>query len=84
MNMIFPVNEFVFIKYDNSVDILLEKTEPVKALKQLFEESWIPPAPENVAAFLDKILNASFYNLTYSDNQKAMEAINQLFENDSK
>ncbi|MGM0621307.1 MAG: hypothetical protein ACQETJ_09710, partial [Bacteroidota bacterium] len=84
MNMIFPVNEFVFLKYDNSVDLLLEKTEPLEALIQLFEEAWIPPAPENVAVFLDKILKVSFYNLTYSDNQKAIEAINQLFENDPK
>lgn len=82
MNMIFPVNEFVFIKYDNSVDIQLKKIEPVDALIKLFDEAWIPPAPENVAVFLDKILNASFYNLTYSNNQKAMEAINQLFENE--
>lgn len=84
MKMIFPVNEFVFIKYDKSVDILLKKIEPVEALKQIFEEAWIPPDAENVSIFLDKILNASFYNLTYSDNQKAMEAINQLFENDQK
>lgn len=82
MNMIFPVNEFIFLKYDNSVDFSLEKIEPVEAIKQLFEEAWIPPAAENVAIFLDKILKASFYNLTYSNNQKAIEAINQLFEND--
>jgi len=60
----------------------LKKIEPVDALIKLFDEAWIPPAPENVAVFLDKILNASFYNLTYSNNQKAMEAINQLFENE--
>ena len=84
MNMIFPVNEFVFIKYDSSVDILLEKVEPIEALKKLFEEAWIPPAAENVAIFLDKILNASFYTLTYSNNQMAIEAINQIFENDPK
>ena len=29
-----------------------------------------------------KILKASFYNLTYSNNQKAIEAINQLFQDD--
>lgn len=83
-NLIFPVNDFVFIKYDNSVDFLLEKIEPVKALIELFEEAWIPPAAENVSIFLDKILKASFYSLTYSNNEKAIEAINQIFEDDQK
>ncbi len=82
MDMIFPVNEFIFIKYDKSVDILLEKIETVEALKKLFDEAWIPPNAENVEVFLDKILNVSFYNLTYSNNQKAFDAINQIFEND--
>ena len=82
MNMIFPVNEFIFIKYDQSVDFLFEEVEPTKALVQLFDEAWITPNPENVEIFLDKILKASFYNLTYSNNQKAIEAINQMFEHD--
>lgn len=82
INMIFPVNEFVFIKYDKTVDLLLEKTAPVDALQKLFEEAWIPPDTKNVEIFLNKIFKASFYNLTYSNNGKAMEAINQLFEND--
>jgi hypothetical protein len=84
MDLIFPVHEYVFIKYDKSVDLLLEKTEPVEALKKLFHEAWIPSDAENVELFLDNILNASFYNLTYSNNEKAIEAINQLFENDEK
>jgi len=82
VNLIFPVNEFIFIKYDNSVDLELEKADPVDALKRLFEEAWIPSSAENAAIFLDKILNVSFYNLTYSNNEKAIEAINQIFEND--
>jgi hypothetical protein len=82
MDMIFPVNEFVFIKYDNKVDLRLEKIEPVEALKQLLEEAWIPPAAENVEILLDRIFNASFYNLTYSNNEKAIEAVTQIFEND--
>jgi dephospho-CoA kinase len=82
MNMIFPVNEFVFIKYDNSVDFAIEKIDPVKAITQLLDEAWILPAPENVTVFLDRIVKASFYNLTYSNNQKAIEAVNRIFEND--
>ena len=71
-----------YYEYDNSVDLELEKADPVDALKRLFEEAWIPSSAENAAIFLDKILNVSFYNLTYSNNEKAIEAINQIFEND--
>ncbi len=81
MKMVFPVKEFIFIKYDSSVDFVLEKIEPVNAVKTLFEEAWIPPQPENVSVFLDKIINISFYSLTYSNNKKALEAISQLFKN---
>lgn len=84
VNMVFPVNEFVFIKYDHSVDLFIEKCEPIEALKKLFEEAWIPPAVENVEVFLDKIRSASFYNLTYSNNEMAIEAINQIFNDDKK
>lgn len=81
MKMIFPVKEFIFIKYDNTVDFSIEKIKPANAIKILFEEAWIPPQPENVEIFLDKILNISFYKLTYSNNKKALDAIRQLFEN---
>ncbi len=82
MKMVFPAKEFIFIKYDKTVDFNLEKVEPTIAIKTLFEEAWIPPKPENVAIFLDKIMNISFYSLTYSNNEKAIDAISQLFKND--
>ena len=81
MKMAFPVKEFIFIKYDKSVEFSMEKIEVADAIKTLFEEAWIPPQPDNVAIFLDKITNISFYRLTYSNNKKALEAISQLFEN---
>lgn len=81
MSFICPVKEFIFIKYDSSVDFSLEKIEPANAIKTLFEEAWIPPQSENVAIFLDNILNISFYKLTYSNNKKALETIGQLFKN---
>ena len=82
MSMVFPVREFIFIKYDKSTDFNLEKIEPIKAIQTLFEEAWIPPKSENVEIFLDRIMNISFYSLTYSNNKKALESISQLFEND--
>ncbi len=82
MKMIFPVKEFIFIKYDNTVDFIFEKLDPVKAIQQLLDESWILPSPENVSVFFNKIVQTSFFQLTYSNNEKALEAIKQLFDND--
>ncbi|SHF30420.1 hypothetical protein SAMN05444274_104356 [Mariniphaga anaerophila] len=82
IEMTFPVNEFIFIKYDKTVDFRLEKIEPVEALKTLLDEAWIPASPKNIEVFLEKILNISYYSLTYSDNQKALNAITGLFNND--
>ena len=82
IEMVFPVNEIVFIKYDRSTDFLLEKIDPIDALNTVIDEAWIPPTPENVATFMDRISKTSFYRLTYSNNPKAINAITQMFKND--
>jgi len=79
---IFPVNEFVFIKYDPSVDFNFEKLEPIPGLKQLLDQTWVPPNKENARILFDKILYKSFYQLSYSNNEIALDAITKLFEND--
>ena len=79
---IFPVHEFIFIKYDNSVDFILEKLEPLKGIRQLLDQTWVTPAKGNAEILFDQILQKSFFQLTYSNNTKALEAITNLFEND--
>jgi len=76
---IYPVHEFIFVHYDNSVDFIWEKLDPITAIKQLLQEAWIAPAPGNAALLLDRILQISFFQLTYSNNEKALEAITNLF-----
>lgn len=76
---IYPVHEFIFVHFDNAVDFIWEKLDPITAIKQLLQEAWIAPAPGNAALLLDRILQISFYQLTYSNNQKALEAITNLF-----
>ena len=79
---IFPVQEFIFIKYDRSVDFILEKLEPLKAIRLLLDQSWITPVKGNPTILFNRILQKSFYQLTYSNNQKALDAITNLFGND--
>ena len=81
-NDIFPVHEFVFINYNASVDFIWEKLDPVKAMKLLLDQAWITPTKGNAAILFERIMQLSFYQLTYSNNQKAIDAITNLFDHD--
>ena len=75
-----PVKEIIFIKYDPVVDFELEKVPRLEALKMLLDETWTSPSPENASQFLDWYCEVSCYRLTYSNNQKALQSISELFE----
>jgi len=79
---IFPIKEFVLIEYNYAIDFQMEKIDPINGLKLLFDESWISPTPGNAAILFDRIPHLSFYKLTYSNNQKAMDALTTLFNHD--
>ncbi len=79
---IFPVQEFIFIQYEPSVDFMLEKLEPLEAIRLLLDQCWVTPVNGNPAILFKLIQQKSFYRLTYSNNERALEAITNLFEND--
>ena len=81
-NKAFPAKEFIFIKYDQSVDFEWKMLDKVNAVKLLLDQSWISPAGGNADILLDRLSHWSFYKLTYSNNQKALDAITNLFNND--
>lgn len=82
MNAVFPVKDLIFIEYNRAVDFNLEKLDPVVALKSLLDQAWVTPIPGNASILLDRVMEISFYKLTYSNNQKALEALSNLFEHD--
>jgi hypothetical protein len=77
-----PVKEFIFISYNPSVDFQWEKIDPAKAVKLLLDQSWISPSDGSAEILFDQLSRWSFYELTYSDNQKALDAISNLFSHD--
>jgi len=79
---VYPVKELIFIEYNSLVDFVWEKLDPVKAIKLLLDQTWVLPAPENAALLFDWILRTNFYQLTYSNNEKALDAITNLFGHD--
>ena len=80
---VFPVREFVFIEYNTSVDFEWEKLDTATAIKLLLDQAWIVPMPDNAGILLEQIPRISFFKLTYSDNEKAIKAITDLFEHES-
>jgi hypothetical protein len=82
IHSVFPVKELIFIEYNSTVDFKLEKLDPVVALKALLDQVWVTPIQGNATILLDRIMEISFFKLTYSNNQKALAAISNLFENE--
>jgi len=81
-NDVFPVNEFIFIEYNSSVDFLFEKLDSLEGIKLLLDQAWILPGADNAQQFLDIIPEKTFYKLTYSNNKKAIGEIVKLFNHD--
>lgn len=77
-----PVKEFIFIKYDQSIEFDWETLDKVRAIKLLLDQSWIQPGKEIADIILNKLTDWSFYQLTYSNNSKALAAITNLFDHD--
>lgn len=74
-----PVEEVIFIKYNPDVDFEMEELHRIDALRMLLEETWTHPSPENASSFIDWFLGLKCFRLTYSNNEKAISKITQLF-----
>ncbi len=81
-DMILPVREFIFIKYDKTIDFKLDKLNSLHSIKLLLEQTWVSPTFKSVETLFEKIERCSFFQLTYSNNDRALQAITQLFEHE--
>ncbi|MCG6187534.1 phosphoenolpyruvate carboxykinase (ATP) [Maribellus maritimus] len=79
-SMIFPVKEFVFVKYDKEVEFEWNKMDTLDAIKLLLEQTWVAPTFRNAEILFDRVEKSSFFQLTYSNNEKALQTIKQLFD----
>ena len=78
----FPVKEFVFIKYDQTVDFEIIKLDPIVGAKLLLGQAWVAATDGTPEILFDCLAKWSFFQLTYSNNTKAIDAITKLFEHD--
>ena len=72
----------IFIKYNLDIEIEINTLSKIEALQQLVPDSWISPLEKNVNVFLDWFLELPCYQLTYSNNQKMIESVSKIFNNE--
>lgn len=74
----YPCKALIFVKYKRNSGVILEKMPKDIAFQHLVPDSWISPLPGNAACFLDWFLDMPCYRLTYSDNEKMVEAVKDV------
>lgn len=80
---IYPCKALVFIKYNKEVEFEFEQISNINAFEKLIPDSWISQKQENVSIFLDWFSSLPCYQLTYSDNQKMIDTMSELLQNES-
>lgn len=74
-----PAKAIVFVNYNPSTKYELKKESNLQAMNQLVKQSWIAGTPEAAERFLDWYFRLPVYSLTYSDNEKAVHGMRELF-----
>lgn len=74
-----PIHELIFVEYSPAVDFEFSPMNKLTAMQLLIDESWIPASSNNVENFLNWVSEVSFYKLRYSNNNMAINKINELF-----
>ena len=72
-------NYIIDVKYGKHLKNNISMSTKGKAIQKLLPESWISETYNNSKKFYQWIHNSNFYELTYNDNKKAIELINNIF-----
>lgn len=75
-----PCEKLVFIKYEKEAILKVKSISKLASFQQLIPDSWLSPLAENADIFLDWFEGLACYQITYSDNEKMIEKVRELFE----
>lgn len=78
----FPCKALIFVKYKSDAGFMFGQITKEEAFRQLIPDSWISPLPANASFFLDWFSELPCYQMTYSNNQKMVTAIKNMFRNE--
>ncbi|WP_439130452.1 hypothetical protein [Polaribacter sp.] len=76
-----PCNNLIFIKYQKDSGLKCKKISKLDAFQQLIPDSWLSPIPENAQLFLDWFSDVNCYQLMYSENDKMIATVSEIFDN---
>ena len=77
-----PCKDLVFIKYKKDSILNCTKISNINAFQQLVPDSWLSPIEKNAKTFLDWFSNLSCYQITYSENDKMVNTVSKIFDNE--
>ncbi len=72
----------IFIKYNPEIELEINSISQTEGFQQLIPDSWISPIEENVAIFLDWFLELPCYELTYSNTEKMIKTVSNIFNDE--
>jgi hypothetical protein len=75
-----PCKKLIFIKYEKESSLQVNSISKLDAFQQLIPDSWLSPLPENTALFLDWFAQLECYQIKYSENEKMIAAVRELFK----
>lgn len=77
-----PCKALIFIKYSANSDLQLKQISNIDAFQKLVPDSWLSPIQKNAEIFLDWFNNLPCYELTYSNNEKMIDSVHKIFNNE--
>jgi hypothetical protein len=78
-----PVKCIVFIQYKQNSDFSIKKLSDYEAFVRFHKEAWINETRESALAFINWFEELSYHELCYSDTEKAIEQVKELFVENS-
>ena len=79
----YPCNTVLLVKYDSSGPNELTSVQPEIVLSELIPDSWINPQTKSAKIFLSWLKDLRYLRLSYSTNEFAINAVTELFTNDT-
>ena len=74
----YTCSKVLLVNYKGKSNTKIKAIEQDVALEKLISQSWISDKIQNVKSFLSWVGNLKFYELTYSDNKKALEKVSEI------
>ena len=73
-----PVQTVLFVHYDPDIPCKLKRLARFAGFNLLVQQSYIMPGQHSVLAFMQWSMSVKYYELTYSDTEKMLQAVNSI------